>query len=243
MVAMLIAIATALGLALSGGGEAERYVSHGAFDMDCTHSGKNSDGSVQFILTCPQSSMSPDGRWLFVQTPAVGPEEVYDVLIENRNGTPVGEVPNLDDAMPYALLWAPRHDWFMVNHHRGSGLQRPRLFEITPKGIVEHDRHLRAAAAKAREISPCLPAGDHWTTGDGLKWSKDGRRIAWIFETRPDMCVFLTHREGPIPPDKRWKAFLMISDVESGALIADSIRILPVDGKWSFPDDGPYRDF
>ncbi|HMO75214.1 MAG TPA: hypothetical protein PKD48_07700 [Sphingopyxis sp.] len=80
-------------------------------------------------------------------------------------------------------------------------------------------------------------------SGSGLKWSRDGRRLAWVYTTRPDMCVFYGDMSGPIPADKQWKPFLMISDVETGDVVEDSVRLLPDDGKWDFPTDGPYADF
>lgn len=244
--ATLIAIGTAMGVSLSGESVTddpnEWHVATGALDGDCAHSGANPDGGVQFISTCPQSSTSIDGLWTLVQTPAVGPEESYDVFLQAKDGRRIGLMPDLNDGMPFVLYWSPRRDWFLINHWQGSGLQLPRLFEITPQGVVEHGRHLQTAAAKAREISPCLPAGHHWVTGDGLKWSKDGSRIAWIFRTRHDMCVFFANDGRPIPPDKRWKPFLMISDVESGVIVPGSVRLLGGEN-FTFPTDGPFANF
>ncbi|WP_447764704.1 hypothetical protein [Sphingopyxis panaciterrae] len=250
MAATLIAISTVLGVSLSDASLAsdpnEWHVATGALDDDCHHSGVNPDGGTQFILTCPQSSISPDGRWRLVQTPAVGPEEVYDVGIEQAGGGPMVEVSGVNDGMPFILYWSPRPGFFMINHWGGSGLQRPRVFRATAAGVVELKKHLRAGAAKAREISPCLPDDERlWLTGDFQKWSKDGRRIAWVFNTRPDMCVFYdpSFSTGPIPPEKRWKPFLMISDVETGAIVSNSVRMLADGGDRELPTDGPYADF
>lgn len=240
--ATLIAVTTALGVSIANGEEKWR-VARGALDGDCSNSGADPDGSVQFILTCPQSSKSPDGRWALVQTPAVGPEEAYDVLVRSKDGREIGRIPGLNDAMPFVLRWSPRRDWFLINHYVGSGLEQPRIFEIAPSAIVEHRRHLQTGLAKAHSISPCLPVEKMETTGSGLKWSRDGRRLAWVFTTRPDMCVFYGDMTGSIPPDKQWKPFMMISDVKSGAIVDGSVRLLPDDGKWDFPTDGPYANF
>jgi hypothetical protein len=247
VVATLIAVATALGVSTFGEeAETEWRVAQGALDDNCTHSGRKPDHSVQFIAFCPQSAMSPDGRWRLVQTPPVGAEELYDIFIETPDGKRVDQVPDLDDHMPFVLYWSPRSDWFMVNHWQGSGLQRPRVFQIIDGRVVEHTAFLRVGENKARQISPCLPAAKSWlwVTGDGLRWSKDGRRLAWRFFTRTDMCVFDDPDFlGSIPAEKQWRPFLMISDVTTGEIVARSIRLLPDDGKWTFPSDGPYRDF
>lgn len=244
--ATLVAIATALGVSLSGGGDpgTQWNLANGALDGDCANSGANPDGSVQFILTCPQSSRSPDGRWALVQTPATGGEqEIYDVRIEDASGRVIGSIPALNDHMPFVLRWSPRRDWFLINHWLGSGLEQPRVFQVTPSGVIEHRRHLDAGLAQAHRISPCLPVDKMKASGSGVRWSRDGRQLAWVYATRPDMCVFYGDMTGSIPPDKQWKPFLMISDVESGAIVDGSVRLLPDDGKWDFPTDGPYTNF
>lgn len=241
--ATLIAVAVALGVSLSSGDE-EPYVTRGALDADCRSSGAKPDGSVQFMVSCPRSATSPDGRWKIVQTPATGEEEeIYDVRVEDASGRIVGPIPAINDSMPFVLRWSPRRDWFLINHYIGSGLERPRVFQITPSGIVEHRRHLRTGLAEAHNVSPCLPVEKMGATGSGLKWSRNGRQLAWVFATRPDMCVFYGSMSGPIPADKRWKPFMMISDVETGAIVEGSARLLPDDGRWAFPTDGPYRSF
>lgn len=241
--ATLIAIAVVLGVSLSGG-EQEWHVARGALDADCNNSGANPDGSVQFMVMCPRSATSPDGRWKIVQTPATGGErEIYDVRIEDASGRIIGSIPTLNDSMPFVLRWSPRRDWFLINHWLGSGLEQPRVFKITPSGVVEHRRHLDAGLAQAHRISPCLPIDKMEASGSGIKWSRDGRRLAWAYVTRPDMCVFYGDMSGPIPDDQQWTPFLMILDVDTGAVVADSIRLLPDDGKWDFPADGPYADF
>ncbi|HMO75213.1 MAG TPA: hypothetical protein PKD48_07695 [Sphingopyxis sp.] len=83
--ATLVAIAVALGVSLSG--EEKWHVARGALDADCSNSGANPDGSVQFMVPCPRSATSPDRRWKIVQTPATGgEEEIYDVLVKTRAG-------------------------------------------------------------------------------------------------------------------------------------------------------------
>jgi hypothetical protein len=241
--ATLIAIAVALGVSFVGG-EQKWHVVRGALDADCGNSGANPEGSIQFMPMCPRSATSPDGRWKIIQTRATGGEqEIYDVRIENASGRLIGSIPALNDHMPFVLRWSPRRDWFLINHWLGSGLEQPRVFQVTPSRVVEHRRHLDAGLAQAHRISPCLPIDKMEASGSGVRWSRDGRQLAWVYATRPDMCVFYGDMTGSIPPDKQWKPFMMISDVESGAIIDGSVRLLPDDGEWNFPTDGPYANF
>jgi hypothetical protein len=215
----------------------------GALDADCRHSGVNPDGGVQFILTCPQKSTSPDGRWTLVQTPAAGPEESYEVYIVASDGTKMGNVPGLNDGMPFDLHWSPRPNWFFLNHHVGSFLDRPEVYEITRGAVVERPAMTLSGLKQARRISPCLPNPSwNWATGRAYGWSGDGGKIAWLFTTRPDACVGLDH-EGEIPREKRWKSFFMISDAETGAVVPGSIRIDEAEGSAELPNDGPYAEF
>ncbi|WP_294120650.1 hypothetical protein [Sphingomonas sp.] len=215
----------------------------GALDDDCKHIGVNPDGGVQFISTCPQTSISPDKRWTLVQTPAIGPEEAYEVHILASDGTKVGSVPGLNDGMPFDLHWSPRPNWFFVNHHVGSFLDRPEVYEITRGTVAQRPAMTLEGLKQARRISPCLPNPDwDWATGLAYGWSRDGRKIAWLFTTRPDACVGLDH-EGEIPPEKQWKSFYMISDAETGAIVSGSIRIDKSEGPAELPSDGPYYEF
>ena len=211
---------------------------------NCRGAGLQADGGIHFLPPCPISVSSPGGQWKIVQTPSTGgEEEIYEVLVEDASGRILDRIPDINDGMPLVLRWSPRGDWFLINHYAGSGLEQPRVFQITPSGVVEHRRHLQTGLARAHVMSPCLPVEKMGMTGSGLKWSRDGRRLAWVFATRPDMCVFYGDMSGPIPPDKRWKPFLMISDVQTGEIVEDSVRLLPGDGKWDFPTDGPYANF
>jgi len=241
--ATLIALGVALGVSVSEetrDDDAEIIISA----HNCRGAGPQADGSVRFQPPCPISTPSPDGRWTIIQTPPTGgEEEIYNVLVKDPDGRTLGSIPDANDGMPLTLRWSPRRDWFLINHYRGSGLEQPRVFQITLSGVVEHRRHLEVGLAQAHRISRCLPVDKIEASGSGLKWSRDGRRLAWAYVTRPDMCVFYGDMSGPIPADKQWKPFLMISDVDTGAVVADSIRLLPDDGKWDFPTDGPYADF
>lgn len=242
--ATLVAIATALGVALSSG-EEEWHFARGALDGDCANSGTNPDGSVQFMVPCPRSARSPDGRWTLLQTtPTGGEEEIYDVLVEDASGRRIGKVPDINDGMPFVLQWSPRHNWFLINHWQGSGLERPRVFEIRRGEVVEHADFLERGEEAARSLFPCMPGKLQWRwiTGDGLRWSKDGHRLAWAFQASPRICMDPDWAGGEVPPDKQWKPFLMISNVDTGAIVPGSVRLLE-NQEFVFPTDGPYADF
>jgi len=223
--------------------EAAWHEATGALDGDCKHAGVNPDGGVQFISTCPQRSTSPDRRWTLVQTPAVGSEEAYEVYILANDGAKVSGVPGLNDGMPFDLHWSPRPNWFFVNHHVGSFLDQPEIYEIVDGAVVRRAETSKEGLKQAQRISPCLRNLNwDWATGLAYGWSSDGRKIAWLFTTRPDACVGLDH-EGEIPPEKRWKSFYMISDAETGAIVPGSIRIDESEGPAVLPKDGPYAEF
>lgn len=246
----MVAIGTALSLTISD--RQDWHFATGALDSNCAHSGQNPDSSVQFMVVCPQSSQSPDGRWIIRQTAPVGDDERYQVLLTNGQGRRVGVFPDLNDGMPFVLHWSPRPNWFMVNHWQGSSMERPRIFEIRDNLIVEHDRFLIEGQALAIKINPCFADGSFeanwgrppqrkWANGTGYRWSRDGRRIIWQFQTRTDSC---RDRDdiGPLQPEDVWRSFFMISDVESGNVDPASIRIIGDESR-GIPVDGPYAGF
>ena len=216
-----------------------------ALDSECNHSGPNPDGSVQFITTCPQTARSPDGHWKLVQTNAAGDDEAYQVYIVDAAGRTVGNVTGLNDGMPFVLYWSPRSDWFAVSHHVGSFLDQPEIFEISGTKVRRRDELRQAGAMEVRRRYPCLPEGDAWLTGGVMSWSKDGRSIAWYFTTRPDTC----YEDKPLPWTNRkpgWESLLLISNVETGAVATNSVRVLNDETLFvnlRLPTDGPCVDF
>jgi hypothetical protein len=221
----------------------EWHVATGALDPDCSHSGKNPDGGFQFMVPCPASSTSPDGKWKLVigkEGPAEG--SGASVTLQRADGSHLASVSELTDAMPFVLYWLPRPNWFLVSHHVGSFMDRPEVYEIGPNRVILHDL-TRAAAREAKRISPCL-RNVKWdfVHGNPHGWSSDGKKIAWGFTTRTDACMS-ADEYGPVSKEDQWKPFWMISDAETGEIIPGSVRVHEGDGRAQFPSDGMYSGF
>ena len=212
-----------------------------ALDADCAHSGELAGGGVQFMTLCPASSASPDTRWRLVMGKET--EAGASVSIEEVGGSARFPVPDLSDGMPFVLMWSPRSNWFLVNHHVGSFMDRPEVYEITDRGVIAHDRFRMEGLRLAQRKFACLPRIERdWASGSAIRWSRDGRRVAWIFITRTDICRG-EYGGKAVSDAEQWRPFLMISDVESGAIVPGSVRIMEDLDKFEMPNDGPYRVF
>ncbi|HEX6603844.1 MAG TPA: hypothetical protein VF027_03050, partial [Sphingomicrobium sp.] len=136
----------------------------------------------------------------------------------------------------------PRSNWFLVDRHVGSFMDRPEVYEIGPDRVILHDL-TAPAAEEARRVSPCLRKVKwDFVNGETAGWSSDGKRIAWLFVTRTDACMS-QNEYGPVPRNERWKPFWMISDAETGAILPGSVRIDERDGPAKFPSDRMYAEF
>jgi hypothetical protein len=218
----------------------------GALDRDCKHAGRSAGGVEVFLSMCPRSAVSPDGRWrlVLVGEPEthVGPVPDYVFVEEASSGRRIGAVPGLSDGMPFSMFWSPQRDWFFVDHHVGSFMQVPEVFEIRADRIEKND-FLQAGMREARKRFPCLPTSDGWAAGNVMGWSADGRRMAWMLRTRIDVCMG-PGDSGSIPRDKQVDPLMMVSDLASGGVVPGSVvfvsdRMLE---KFEFPDTAAYRD-
>jgi hypothetical protein len=214
-----------------------------ALETNCQHAGSQRDGTVQFIPTCPERAVRPDKRWTLVQTEAVGKAETYRVYIADQLGKSIGDVSGLSDYMPFMLYWSPRPNWFAVSHHVGSFLDQPEVYEITPLGPIRRDAFRMKASDEIRRRYPCLGSGVDWLQGGIIRWSPDGRRIAWFFTTSLYAC-------GPDRPDAfnsgpGWESLMLVSDAETGEIVPESIRLLSDKDfpELRLPNDGPYAEF
>lgn len=222
----------------------------GALDGDCSHDGTRTDGLEVFIAYCPREARSPDGQLRIVHL-GVRPEEddgreVFSdyVFIEDAGGRRIGPMPGLSDAMPFALQWSPRAGRIFVTHHVGSFMGTPEVYEVTAGRVVRQDAFKLAAVDAAIAAFPCLARyrGLGLATGGIAGWSDDGRYLAWVFQTRTDMCMW-PDQTGAVPPDLRVQPILMISDLDTGAVVPGSFRVLDDDQAEGFnlPGDGPYQ--
>ncbi|MCM0000802.1 MAG: hypothetical protein NBV68_15595 [Erythrobacter sp.] len=222
----------------------------GALDDDCSHDGTRKDGLEVFIAYCPREARSPDAQLRIVHL-GVRPEEddgreVFSdyVFIEDADGRRIGPMPGLSDAMPFALQWSPRAGRIFVTHHIGSFMGTPEVYDVTASGVVRQDAFKLAAVDAAIAAFPCLARyrGLDLATGGIAGWSDDGRYLAWVLETRTDMCLW-PDQTGAVPPDLRVQPMLMISDLDTGAIVPESLRVLASDQAEGFklPRDGPYQ--
>jgi hypothetical protein len=221
----------------------------GAFDDDCSHDGTGKDGLEVFIVYCPRDARSPDGQFRIVHL-GVQPEEDDGrevssdyVFVEDADGRRIGPMPGLSDAMPFALKWSPRAGRIFVIHHVGSFMGTPEVYDVTASGVVRQDAFKLAAVDAAIAAFPCLARyrGLDLATGGIAGWSEDGRYLAWVFQTRVDVCLW-PNQTGAIPPELSVDPMLMISDLDTGKIVPGSFRVLHGDQPEPFdlPSDGPY---
>lgn len=256
LIAVIVALFAAVGVTFWVSSEADQttratspeFGFTGALDGNCSHGGRNQNGVEVFLSMCPRSSRSPDGRWLFVNAGETSNDDEGNfpdyVFIEDSTGTRVGPVPGLSDAMPFAVFWSPRPNWLFVDHHAGSFMQTPEVFEITSTGVVKHDIFILRGQEEARKQFPCLPNLNRaWVNGNVLGWSADGRRIAWSLMTRIDVCMG-PKEYGPVPKAKQVFPMVMVSDIETGEVVAGSVIVLDSDSEldFEFPKTEPYRN-
>jgi hypothetical protein len=253
-VAVIVATLIAIGITLTVAGLTSSDTARSAFNLGdgCGEPSAHIIGGFDFSPGCAANMPSPNGRWRWVQTEMSGKYELYSISITDMQGRTIGEVPELADVMPYTLLWSPRPNWFVVNHHRGSFMRQPRVFEITAGGVVERHALIEEGQRVAIRANLCLGDGSfeanwgrsrqsHWANGEAYRWSRDGRRLLWQFQTRIDACME-RDETGPVQPGDQWHPIWMISDVETGVASPDSIRVIRGSDN-SFPSDGPYAEF
>lgn len=78
----------------------------GALDSNCGHSGKNPDGSYEFMVMCPASFASPDGRWKIVMGVENG-EAGAPVTLQRGDGSEFAALEDLSDGNAvYCILVA-----------------------------------------------------------------------------------------------------------------------------------------
>ena len=205
----------------------------GALDTDCSHVAAGLAGpGYQFIATCPGRSESPDGRFAVVRRGG----EQGGVILSDRAGRVLDEIPSLNDAMPFVLFWSPRSTWFFANHYLGSGQDRLRVFEIVNGSAIERSAIFAEATREIVHRYPCVRQAS--VAASGWRWSRDGRRIAMIVYTRPDACVE-EDGEGRWVPVADWEPLWLIGDAETGRIDPASVRVRR-NGVGPMPTDAPY---
>jgi len=213
----------------------------GALQTECKLGGPIGKRGYQFVATCAGRAVSPDGRFAIVQHAYTTIQRPIE--LQEAHGRVIAKIQALTDDMPFAVFWSPNSRWFAVNHHVGSFQERPEIYEITGTRVIAHGGIRREARRKAIRISPCLHKVKwDFVHGDVIGWSRDGRKVAWYFETDTDACM--GPRElGPVPKSEQWKAFWMITDAATGAIVPGSIRIIPDDRSDYYPPDKLYAEY
>jgi hypothetical protein len=200
--------------------------------LDCSGLGRRGGlAGYQFHPPCAGRAVAPNGRWAVEVVAGTG-----RVQLSGPEGQLLDEIPGLADAMPFVVYWSPRSDWFFANHYLGSGLEQLRIFQIVNRSVIERSSVYAYATDEMVSRFPCLGRAAT-VVASGLRWSRDGRRIALTAYARPDAC--LVEREGAWVAHGQWEPLWMIGDVESGHIDGSSVRVRP-DGGPELPTDGPY---
>ncbi len=200
----------------------------------CKDVGKQPDGSYQFLSDCPGRSLSPDGRFALVQK--IQGDNQLPVEFQDAQGRTLVKLPSLTDDMPYAATWSPNSRWIMVNHHVGSFMDELQLFEVIGHSAVERSRLVKSAARLATRRYPCLPRD--MVLPNGVRWSRDSRRIILVTVSAPYSCTIFGRRKGGT-----WHSLLMIGDVATGRIEPGSVRVQPDNKPFETPKDDVYSAF
>jgi hypothetical protein len=202
----------------------------GALQTDCELGGDQGDGRIQFVATCAGRAPSPDGRFAIVQQSYDDPQPPIE--LQDSTGRTLAKLPSLSDDMPFSVAWAPNSRWFFVNHHVGSFMDHLQLFEMVGLSAVERPALALSASRIAARRYPCLEPG--WVHPNGVRWTRDSRRIVLFTTSAPYACAELHKRPG------RSRDLWMIGDVRSGLVDTRSIRVQPDDQPLQVPHDGAY---
>jgi hypothetical protein len=226
-------------LILFGGVSAAAQV--GALQTDCGLGGTTGKGGYQFVATCAGRALSPDRHYSIVQR--AYQDDQPPIELQNGRGRTVTKIRQLSDDMPFAIFWAPNSRWFLASHHVGSFMDRPEVYEVKNGRVIAHNEFRRVGLALAQRLFPCLPqARTDWANGAVQGWSKDSRRIAWVFITRTDMCS-KDYGGRSVSYEKSWKPIWMISEIPSGRIIEGSVHIDRSETGLKLPADHRYDEF
>lgn len=213
----------------------------GAFETNCRLVGPTLKGGYQFISTCQGRTQSPDKRYAIVQR--AYKDDQPTIELQDSRDRKITTIPQLSDDMPFDVAWAPNSRWILVSHHVGSFMDRPEVYEIRNSRAISRDQFRRTGQKLAQKMFSCLPQSSRdWASGSALGWSKDGRRIAWVFITRTDMCS-PDYGGMRVPYEKSWKPVWMISEIPSGRIVSGSAHVDQSEGALKIPKDHRYDEF
>ena len=205
----------------------------GAFETNCKFGGRNSSESYQFIATCAGRASSPNRMFAVVQR--TYSEQQPPIEFQDRHGRVLAKLQSLSDDMPFTVSCAPDSQWFFVNYHVGSFMDRLQLFEIVGKTVVERKKLSEAAVRIATRRYPCLPP--EMVLPNGVKWSSDSRRIAIVTVSAPYACKEF----GRVPGT--FKSLWMIGDVKTERVLPGTTIAQADDKPFALPARKPFQEF
>jgi len=180
-------------------------------------------GGYSFTPLCRGQAPSFDRHYYVVKNAGLG---TGVGLVRGGSGESLADLGPLDRGAPFTLFWSPVDHRFFANQRPQGELERFHLFEMRGDRVVES----HALAAAAREVlrtrRPCLTDGD--IAVSGLRWSRDGGRIALLVYARREGCGGTGN----------WQLLWMIGDSRTGRIDSQSVRIRR--GRAPLPADGPY---
>lgn len=209
------------------------YAQVGALQTGCKFGGWEAKGVYQFVSTCAGRALSPDGRFAVVQ-------KAYDdtqppIELQDADGRTLARLGSLSDDMPFQVMWSPDSKWFLVNHHVGSFMDVLQVFEIVDRRAVERPAVVKSAVDLASRRYTCLQPD--MILPNGVKWSRDSRRVVLVTISRPDACTDYGRHRGT------WHSLWMIEDVATGHIDPASVRVQRDDKPLKLPRTGAYAAF
>jgi hypothetical protein len=180
-------------------------------------------GGYRFLPRCHGQAPSFDRRYYVVKNAGIG---TGVGLVRGGSGESLADIAWLDTNAPFNLFWSPVDHRFFANRQAPGRVERFRLFAVRGDRVVESEGMVDAARDVLLARRPCLAAED--VALSGIRWSRDGRRIALLAYARREACGGMGN----------WRPVWMIGDPLTGAIEPGSVRVRH--GRAPLPADGPY---
>lgn len=190
---------------------------------DCGGERRVSHGGYRFLPLCRGQAPSFDRRYFVVKNAGIG---TGVGLVRGGSGESLADLAALDTGAPFTLFWSPVDHRFFANQARPGRAERFRLFAVRGTVVGAGSDLTDAAQELLRARRPCLTAED--VAVSGIRWSRDGRRIALLVYARREACGGMGN----------WRPLWMIGDPLTGRIDPDSIRVRH--GRAPLPADGIY---
>ena len=206
----------------AGASAGARYAAPGDA-ADCGGERRVDRGGYGFLPRCPGQAPAFDRRYYIVKNAGIG---TGVGLVRGGSGESLADLAALDTGAPFTLFWSPVDHRFFANQRPEGGRERFHLFAVRADGLVARPALGIAAGKVLRTRRPCLTDDD--IAVSGLRWSRDGRRIALLVYARREGCGGTGN----------WHLLWMIGDSQTGQIDPQSIRVRR--GRSPLPADGPY---